>query len=317
MDGPIDRTRYSPVAWLPGGEAFYYVRRIAPELCPPARSSSTGGCGCTGSGTDPATDVEVLRRGPGQDQLLRRHRLDGRPVARRRRRRRARHLATTCGWPTSLPTRSSRRRCGSCRRASTRSTSLHVGRDGRAYLFTDRDAPRGRLAVTSPDDPAYEAWTDLVPEDAEAVLEGFAILDGPDELAGRRRTLLCLWTRHAMSEITVHVLSTGERTGTVPLPGLGSVTGLAERPEGGHEAWFGYTDHVVPSSVTATTRRTGETRSGPRRPARSRCRRCTRRQVEYVSADGTTVRMLVLPAPRSPTGRGRRCSTATAASASR
>ena len=35
------------------------------------------------------------------------------------------------------------------------STSLHVGRDGRVYVFTDRDAPRGRLAVTTPDDPSY------------------------------------------------------------------------------------------------------------------------------------------------------------------
>src|SRR5690606_23163973 len=29
-----DRCRYSPVAWLPGGEAFYYVRRLAPGEVP-------------------------------------------------------------------------------------------------------------------------------------------------------------------------------------------------------------------------------------------------------------------------------------------
>ena len=34
VDGPIDRARYSPVAWLPGGEAFYYVRRLPPEELP-------------------------------------------------------------------------------------------------------------------------------------------------------------------------------------------------------------------------------------------------------------------------------------------
>jgi len=39
------------------------------------------------------------------------------------------------------------------------------------YVFTDRDAPRGRLAVTSPAQPSYETWVDLVPEDPEAVLE--------------------------------------------------------------------------------------------------------------------------------------------------
>ena len=34
IEGPIDRCRYSPIAWLIGGFAFYYVRRIAPELLP-------------------------------------------------------------------------------------------------------------------------------------------------------------------------------------------------------------------------------------------------------------------------------------------
>ncbi len=34
VDGPIDRCRYSDVAWLPGGAAFYYTRRLAPEAVP-------------------------------------------------------------------------------------------------------------------------------------------------------------------------------------------------------------------------------------------------------------------------------------------
>jgi prolyl oligopeptidase len=34
VDGPIDRARYSPMAWLPGGRELFYVRRLAPELVP-------------------------------------------------------------------------------------------------------------------------------------------------------------------------------------------------------------------------------------------------------------------------------------------
>ena len=34
IDGPIDRTRFTPVAWLPGGEKYYYVRRLDPSLLP-------------------------------------------------------------------------------------------------------------------------------------------------------------------------------------------------------------------------------------------------------------------------------------------
>ena len=104
--------------------------------------------------------------------------MDGRWLVDRRRRPAPRR-ATTCGWPTCPTARLEAPDLRVVQEGVDASTSLHVGRDGRVYVFTDRDAPRGRLAVTTPDDPAYETWTDLVPEDDEAVLEGCAILDGP------------------------------------------------------------------------------------------------------------------------------------------
>ncbi|HEX4698053.1 MAG TPA: prolyl oligopeptidase family serine peptidase [Actinomycetes bacterium] len=302
VEGPIDRTRYSPIAWLPGGEAYYYVRRISPELTPDGEEAFHRRVWLHRVGTDPAQDAEVLGADLDKTSYFGVSvSMDGRWLV----------VASSTGtaprndlWLADLtagPLESPALRV--VQEGVDASTSLHVGRDRRAYLFTDRDAPRGRLAVAWPDDPAYEMWTDLVPEDAEAVLEGFAILDGPDEngvVPTGGGTLLCLWTRHAMSEISTHVLGTGERTGTVPLPGLGSVTGVAERPEGGHEAWFGYTDHVVPSSVYHYDARTGETRLWAEAPGRVEVPEVHSRQVEYVSADGTTVRMLVLSPTKEP-----------------
>jgi prolyl oligopeptidase len=302
VEGPIDRTRYSPIAWLPGGKAYYYVRRTRPELTPAGEDAFHRRVWLHRVGTDPAQDAEVLGADLDKTSYFGVSvSMDGRWLV----------VASSTGtaprndlWLADLtagPLESPALRV--VQEGVDASTSLHVGRDGRAYLFTDRDAPRGRLAVASPDDPAYERWTDLVPEDAEAVLEGFAVLDGPDEngaVPAGGGTLLCLWTRHAMSEITTHVLRTGERTGTVPLPGLGSVTGVAERPEGGHEAWFGYTDHVVPSSVYHYDARTGETRLWAEAPGRVEVPEVHSRQVEYDSADGTTVRMLVLSPTKEP-----------------
>jgi prolyl oligopeptidase len=177
------------------------------------------------------------------------------------------------------------------------STSLHVGRDGRAYLFTDREAPRGRLAVATPDDPSYDTWTDLVPEDEEAVLEAYAILDGAEL---DQPVLLCAWTRHAMSEVSVHDLASGARIGAVPLPGLGSVSALSERPEGGHEAWLGYTDHVTPSSVFRYDARTGETSLWATAPGSVDVPEVNARQVEFTSADGTVVRMVLVAPTKEP-----------------
>ena len=53
VDGPIDRCRYSNVAWLPGGKAFYYTRRLPPGEVPEGNASTTGGSTCTSSARPP------------------------------------------------------------------------------------------------------------------------------------------------------------------------------------------------------------------------------------------------------------------------
>ena len=71
----------------------------------------------------------------------------------------------------------------------------------------------------------------LAPRGEQAdVLHGFTV---PDP-----------YRRHGLSEITVHDLGNGDRLAALDLPGMGSVGRLSERPEGGHEAWFAYTDHT-------------------------------------------------------------------------
>jgi prolyl oligopeptidase len=302
VEGPIDRARYSPVAWLPGGEAFYYVRRVRAELVPADEAQYHRRVWLHRVGTDPETDVEVL--GAGLDMTNYYGvtvSMDGRWLV----------VGASAGtaprndlWLADLSDgRLESPTLRVVQEGVDASTSLHVGRDGRVYVFTDRDAPRGRLAITTPEDPSYPTWTDLVPEDAEAVLEGWVILDGagPDGVPpADGGTLLCTWTRHAMSAITAHAVRTGERTGTVPLPGLGSVTGLAERPEGGHEAWFGYTDHVTPASVFRFDAHTGETSQWATAPGTVEVPEVHARQVEFTSADGTTVRMLVVAPAKEP-----------------
>ena len=65
VDGPIDRCRYSNVAWLPGGKAFYYARRLPPRRCRLGRASFTGGSPCTGW-APAGDDVPVF--GTGRDK---------------------------------------------------------------------------------------------------------------------------------------------------------------------------------------------------------------------------------------------------------
>ena len=63
VDGPIDRARYTPIAWLLGGDAYYYVRRLAPELVPAGEEQFHRRVWLHRVGTDPAEDVLVFGEG--------------------------------------------------------------------------------------------------------------------------------------------------------------------------------------------------------------------------------------------------------------
>jgi prolyl oligopeptidase len=313
VDGPADRARYSPVAWLPGGDAFYYVRRLDPTGLPPDEHQYHRRVWLHRLGTDPGEDVEIF----GADQDLRSYygvsvSRDGRWLT----------VSAATGtaprndvWLAALTEDAATRPPGTPFEQSRPDPALAaapdlrpvvvgldarvglwVGRDGLLYVATDLDAPRGRLAVTRPQAPEPSTWVDLLPQDEEAVLEDFGVLDGP-ELTDRP-LLVAAWTRHAVSEVTVHDLATGARLdghrGRVPLPGLGSVGGIVTRPEGGHEAWFTYTDHTTPPHVHRLDGRDGSVGVWARPPGTVEVPDVVTRQVGYPSADGTTVRMFVM-----------------------
>ncbi len=297
-DGPIDRCRYSSVAWLPGGKAFYYTRRLPPDAVPDGESQYHRRVYLHQAGT-PA-DEDVLIFGAGRDKTdyysasVSR---DGRWLVIGASRGTApRNDLWIADLSESDPASPDLR---VIQEGLDAQTSVRAGRDGRLYVFTDHGAPRARIAVTDPADPGPASWRDLIAEDPEAVLRGYAILDGPEL---DRAVLLASWTRHALSEITVHDLATGERLGQLPLPGLGTAGGLSERPEGGHEAWFGYTDYTTPESVLRFDARDASVTTWATAPGSVEVPEVTTRQVRYQSKDGTPVRMLVISRAGNPDG---------------
>ncbi|MFI6297015.1 prolyl oligopeptidase family protein [Nonomuraea sp. NPDC050790] len=286
LEGPIDRCRYSPIAWLPGGEAFYYVRRLPGTEVPENERQYHRRVYLHRVGTSTEDDVMIFGAGLKMTNYY------GVSVSRDGRwlqisasegtaPRNDLWVADLTASPLDDPA------LVVVQEGVDAQTGLHFGRDGRLYVHTDRDAPRGRICVADPAEP--QVWRDLIPEDAEAVLSDFAILDDLDS-----PVMLVGWTRHAISEISVHRLEDGARAGEVPTPGLGTIGGIAERPEGGYEAWFGYTDNTTPPTIQRYDARTGETTLWAASPGAVEVPPVKTSQVVYTSKDGTEVRMLVI-----------------------
>jgi prolyl oligopeptidase len=291
VEGPIDRCRYSPIAWLVGGEAFYYVRRLPSTEVPEGEEQYHRRVYLHRVGTSTEEDAVIFGAGMEKTNYY------GVSVSRD-----GRWLTISASrgtaprndlWMADISASSPERpKLITVQEGVDAQTVLHFGRDGRLYVFTDRDAPRARVCVTDPAEPGDEHWRDLIPEDPEAVLSDFAILDDLDS-----PIMLASWTRHAISEITVHDLVSGARIGAVPTPGLGTISGIVERPEGGHEAWFAYTDNTTPPAVQRYDARTGETTLWAASPGAVRVPAVQTDRVVYASADGTQVHMLVISRP--------------------
>ncbi len=290
VDGPIDRARYSPVAWLPGGKSYYYVRRLPADQIPEDEEQFHRRVWLHHVGSDPDTDTMIF--GDGLDATN----YYGVTVSRD-----GRWMSITAAagteprndlWVADIAASApDKPDLVTVQEGVDAQTSLHFGRDGLIYAYTNSHAPRGRILVTEPGVWSLDDWRVLVPEDPEAVLEGWAVLDGealPDPV------LLVVRSHHAVGRIHRHDLRSGAETGSVPMPGLGTVAGISDRPEGGHEAWFGYTDHVTPASVYHYDAVTDATSLWASAPGSVDVPPATSEQVVYASKDGTPVRMFVI-----------------------
>ena len=298
VEPPIDRCRYSSVAWLPGGEAFVYVRMVDPAEVPDGEQAFHRRIWLHRVG-EPTTS-DTLIDGPGLYGAPDDHNYYGVRVSRDGRwllvtgnvgtaRRDSLWIAELGGaiTLTRLLTQDDDVQC-----------NAWVDRDGLLYLHTTDGAPRWRLAVTDPDKPGREHWRELVAEDPGSVLEGVRRLEDVDGSA----TLVLARARHAVAELALHAVD-GTALGTVPLPGTGSLTGLSvadrDTPQQHGRLWIGWTDLVTPPQVHRYE--AGRTVLERAAPGAVEPLDVTTEQREFRSADGTTVRMFVIT-PTASTG---------------
>ncbi len=147
------------------------------RCCPRTRRNITGGSGCTGSDTT-GRRRHGARRGLDKTNYYGVSVVDGRALAGHRRGPRAPHPATTCGWPTCPPAHPRRPKLRVVQQGVDAQTSVHVGRDGRVYVFTEPGRPS---RPAGGDQPGAAVVRDLGGSRARGPrggARGYAILDG-------------------------------------------------------------------------------------------------------------------------------------------
>src|SRR5215472_542054 len=171
---------------------------------------------------------------------------------------------------------------------STVRSALLRSPGGATPLSTPRQRGETPLSPPSPGEPAQTAGPRA---------------SSPTGLGTTQGVILAQWTRHAISEVTVHDLATGDRLGALDLPGIGTVGALAERPEGGHEAWFSYPDYTTPPTVLRYNAGTGLLDTYATAPGHTERPFISASQHTYASRDGTPVRLVLIEG--ADAGRGR------------
>lgn len=280
VDGPIDRCRYSSIAWLPGGEAFFYVRRLPADQVPAGESQFHRRVYLHRIGTDADTADELVF-GDGSDKTTYfavSTSRDGRWLT----------ISASLGtaprndlWIVDLA--AEERTFTVVQEGVDADTWGTVHRDGRLYLSTNLDAPRGRLCVADPEKPQVEHWTDLLPE-TEHVLTGYTLTDD---------ALVAVYTKDVVSRISVHDKTTGAPQREIELPGHVDA-GVTSRTDGGSDVWIGYTDFLTPFRIIRHDVATEVTETWAETPGAADVKGLTIRQVFYPSKDGTKIPMFVM-----------------------
>ncbi|GAB3877768.1 prolyl oligopeptidase family serine peptidase [Microbispora bryophytorum] len=289
VDGPLPRARNTSVAWLPGGDAFYYVSRVPGEELAPDDMRLHRRVRLHRIGTPWQDDTVVFG---GEDAPDHYYGLtvgaDGRRLA-----------VTAVAGPTAqndvyvaeLADPEAPRFVKVVDGAAVGARVLpRFLADGALLLVTDHEAPCGRVCVADRHDAGPAAWRTLIAEDPQAPLDECLVLDGP---ALARPLLLVARARHGTSALTLHDLADGRLLTALPLPGAGVVSCLRASVPHGHQAWFSYCDATTPPTVYrydaalgTMEREAGTATAGHAPRIRSRAVRCR-------AGDGTEITLFL------------------------
>lgn len=162
--------------------------------------------------------------------------------------------------------------------------ALHefVGNDGQIlYIRTTKGAPRARVVAVDVNTPDESHWTTLIRETYDPLIEVRRV---DDRFVAHR-----LHDTHSVLEL--YALDGGAR-GTIPLPGVGTVTELSPRTDA-RELYFSYSSFLQPATIFRYDLDTKTTVSFKEPRADSTLAPYETTQLFFTSKDGTRVPMFI------------------------
>ncbi len=157
-----------------------------------------------------------------------------------------------------------------------------VGNDGDVfYVLTNNHAPRYRLVAIDRRSPEPASWKTLIPE-----APGRDVLDSVTMVNDQ---FVTLWMTDAHSALKIYGLD-GAKVTDVPLPGIGTVSGLTGRRRF-HEAFYLFTSYLYPTTSYRYYFAAGKSVVVKKPQVDFDANRYETTQVFYPSKDGTKIPM--------------------------
>jgi prolyl oligopeptidase len=160
-------------------------------------------------------------------------------------------------------------------------THYVLDNDGsKLFIYTDLNAPNGRVVTTDAEKPGDTNWIDFIPE-TENVLS-------PSTCSGY---IFASYLKDAISEVKQYDRS-GKLIRDVVLPGIGSASGFSGKPDD-KEVYYSFTNYTSPSTIYSMDPAVGEAKVFKKPSVDFKSDEYVSEQVFYPSKDGTRIPMII------------------------
>lgn len=148
------------------------------------------------------------------------------------------------------------------------------------FIYTNLNAPNGRVVTVNAENPGPENWVDFIPE-TENVLQ-------PSTCAG---FFFANYLRDAISYVKQYD-SNGALIREITLPGVGSASGFSGKKDD-RDVYFSFTNYITPTTIYKMNPATGETEIYKKPQVMFDGEKYASEQVFYKSKDGTRIPMII------------------------